>query len=167
MVILSYYRSSDFLSVFFTTYLVAGIIGIIVACVFGAITKNINEGKGYDGGFAWGFWLGIIGIIVVSCRQPNPYSTYQRESIIRKPSEPANEAPPPGGWKCICGKAHAAFESSCVCGRSKIEVRQNAKKESNTANDNISTIKEYKKLLDDGIITQEEFDAKKKQLLGL
>lgn len=32
---------------------------------------------------------------------------------------------------------------------------------------NISTIKEYKELLDSGIITQEEFDAKKKQLLGL
>ena len=32
---------------------------------------------------------------------------------------------------------------------------------------NVSTIKEYKELLDAGIITQEEFDAKKKQLLGL
>lgn len=31
----------------------------------------------------------------------------------------------------------------------------------------VSELKEYKKLLDDGIITQEEFDAKKKQLLGL
>ena len=28
-------------------------------------------------------------------------------------------------------------------------------------------IKDYKSLLDSGIITQEEFDAKKKQLLGL
>lgn len=28
-------------------------------------------------------------------------------------------------------------------------------------------IRKYKALLDDGIITQEEFDAKKKQLLGL
>lgn len=28
-------------------------------------------------------------------------------------------------------------------------------------------IKEYKDLLDSGVITQEEFDAKKKQLLGL
>jgi predicted Zn-dependent peptidase len=29
-----------------------------------------------------------------------------------------------------------------------------------------SVIREFKQLLDDGIITQEEFDAKKKQLLG-
>jgi predicted Zn-dependent peptidase len=28
-------------------------------------------------------------------------------------------------------------------------------------------LKKYKELLDQGIITQEEFDAKKKQLLGL
>ena len=31
----------------------------------------------------------------------------------------------------------------------------------------VSAIKEYKELMDAGIITQEEFEAKKKQLLGL
>lgn len=45
--------------------------------------------------------------------------------------------------------------------------RQNVKsgpaKETSTANE----IKEFKLLLDDGVITQEEFDAKKKQLLGI
>ena len=156
---------SDFNSTMLVTYLISGIIGIIVACIFGAITKNINESKGYDGGFAWGFWLGVIGIIVVSCKQPNPY-TYKRESIIRKPN-PIDEVPPPGGWKCTCGRSHAAYESSCACGRSKTEVQLGAKKENNPTTDNISAIKEYKKLLDDGIITQEEFEEKKKQLLGL
>ena len=33
--------------------------------------------------------------------------------------------------------------------------------------DNAQELRKYKELLDDGIITQEEFDAKKKQLLGL
>lgn len=37
----------------------------------------------------------------------------------------------------------------------------------NTATSAIDEIKKYKELLDMGIITQEEFDAKKKQLLGL
>lgn len=37
--------------------------------------------------------------------------------------------------------------------------------QSNTSN--TDDIREYKKLLDEGIITQEEFNAKKKQLLGL
>lgn len=158
---------SDYLSIFLSTYLVTGIIGIIVACIFGAITKNINESKGYNGGFAWGFWLGVIGIIVVACRQPNPYYTNPRESIIRKqPPAPINEVATQGGWKCTCGRGHANYETSCICGRSKAEVLALVKKENNASN-NVDTIKEYKKLLDDGIITEEEFDAKKKQLLGL
>ncbi|MDE3314892.1 SHOCT domain-containing protein [Lacticaseibacillus zeae] len=36
-----------------------------------------------------------------------------------------------------------------------------------TSDDPIEQVKQFKSLLDDGIITQEEFDAKKKQLLGL
>ena len=32
---------------------------------------------------------------------------------------------------------------------------------------NADELRKYKKLLDDGVISQEEFDAKKKQLLGL
>ncbi len=35
------------------------------------------------------------------------------------------------------------------------------------ASDAVEEIKKYKELLDSGIITQEEFDTKKKQLLGL
>lgn len=44
------------------------------------------------------------------------------------------------------------------------------KKETNVNNDTVSNADEllkYKELLDTGVITQEEFDAKKKQLLGL
>ena len=37
----------------------------------------------------------------------------------------------------------------------------------NTTLSNADELKKYKELLDSGIITQEEFDAKKKQLLGL
>ena len=32
---------------------------------------------------------------------------------------------------------------------------------------NLDELKKYKELLDSGVISQEEFDAKKKQLLGL
>ena len=39
--------------------------------------------------------------------------------------------------------------------------------ESTIPTDEITQIKKYKELLDSGIISQEEFDAKKKQLLGL
>ena len=40
-------------------------------------------------------------------------------------------------------------------------------KEKDEVNNNNTISSEYKKLFDEGIITQEEFDAKKKQLLGL
>ena len=37
----------------------------------------------------------------------------------------------------------------------------------NVEADNIDAIKKYKELLDSGVITEEEFAAKKKQILGL
>ncbi|MDE5771159.1 MAG: SHOCT domain-containing protein [Ruminococcus sp.] len=37
----------------------------------------------------------------------------------------------------------------------------------NTSGDNLEQIKKLKEMLDNGIIAQEEFDVKKKQLLGL
>ena len=48
--------------------------------------------------------------------------------------------------------------------------RQNKKEQEKpvlVSNSNADELKKYKELLDSGIITQEEFDAKKKQLLGL
>ena len=50
-------------------YAAAYLIGwLIVACIFGAVTKAINSNRGKDGGFWWGFFLGVIGIIVVAVR---------------------------------------------------------------------------------------------------
>lgn len=51
-----------------------------------------------------------------------------------------------------------------------IENYRNRKSASNSKSRGISSadeIKKYKALLDDGVITQKEFEAKKKQLLGL
>ena len=47
-------------------FYVAGVL--IIHIILGIATKSINESKGYTGGFAWGFFLGIIGIIVVACK---------------------------------------------------------------------------------------------------
>ena len=45
----------------------------------------------------------------------------------------------------------------------------NSKKNNKTVNeqDDLEKLKEYKKLLDDGIITQEDYEEKKKQILKL
>ena len=77
-----------------------------------------------------------------------------------------------GGWQCTCGKVHAAYVSSCSCGRNKYgelppEPGMLAAQSEIDGTADVAAIREYKKLLDDGIITAEEFEAKKKQLLGL
>ena len=159
-------------------YLIMLILTIGNACIFGVITKVINERKGYYGGFAWGFWLGWIGIIVVACRQAPFYTS--KESIIVHPKKSglphnaiANSAPSGGGWKCSCGRINAAYISSCVCGLNK-HAATAATEPIPASNDTlaadetkvISLLKEYKELLDSGVITQEEFDAKKKSILS-
>ena len=53
----------EYAIVYFISYL-------IVAIIFGFICKAIASGRGMEGGFWWGFLLGIIGIIVVAVR-PN------------------------------------------------------------------------------------------------
>lgn len=93
--------------------------GLVVAIVFGLITKHINESKGYQGGFAWGFWLSVIGIIVVACKPDNRTNTQSQNNM------------PPSGQSVA------------------------------------DEIKKYKELYDQGIITAEEFQTKKEQLLKL
>lgn len=45
------------------------LIGYIInGIIFGSITRYISRSKGYENGFAWGFWLGIIGLLVVGFR---------------------------------------------------------------------------------------------------
>ena len=97
-------------------YIVGGLIGCVI---FGLITKYLNNIKGYEGGFAWGFWLNLIGVIVVACKPDN---------------------------------------------------RQNAQLNSNvstTGQGVAEEIKKFKELYDQGIITAEEFQSKKEQLLKL
>ena len=65
-------------------------------------------------------------------------------------------------------EVHAALSDTIT----KVQT-ENANQKTDTssaapiASSNADEIKKYKELLDSGIITQEEFDAKKKQLLGL
>ncbi len=40
--------------------------------IFGFITSSMNEEKGYSSGFAWGFFLGVIGIIIIAIRPFKP-----------------------------------------------------------------------------------------------
>ena len=84
-------------------YSVGASIGVFVyiliflggGIIFGLASKHINESKGYSGGFAWGFFLGLIGIIVVACKPNiNKQSSYSESSgsdsdYYHRPSQPA------------------------------------------------------------------------------
>ena len=192
---LSYYYYSSIFDISF--YIILIVVNIIVACIFGAITKSINERKGYYGGFAWGFWLGWIGIIVVACRSDCYYTPTESIIVPKDKIATAHRANDPyvfsdGSWQCRCGRRNAGYVSTCACGINKHQLKAQIAAPQPQAvvtpaapapvataqpvaattgapvdeEKNILLLKEYKKLLDDGIITQEEFDAKKKSILS-
>lgn len=171
-----------------TTYIISAIINGII---FGIITNAIMQKKGYDGGFGWGFWLGVIGLVIVICKDnlkkeepayaPPAYSIPRSCSTQQPNNAPANV--PVSGWRCTCGRANANYVSTCACGVSKFDVLINkatapaspapsiasstetAQTSKMSEDECIAVLKQYKELLDSGILTEEEFAEKKKQLL--
>lgn len=95
---------------------------LLVAAFFiamGTLTWVINNAKGRDGGFWWGFFLLGIGVLVVALRPEIPVAAPARGDDL--PSYLEN----PGAWYCPnCGRSHAVYERSCVCGTTKEEVRE-------------------------------------------
>lgn len=99
----------------------------------GCITRAINKFKGRDGGFAWGFFLGGIGIIVTATRRRLIDDNYSKPAYYLRddaaaPAKPAEAVQPAApvkpaaavqaGWKCTnCGKENAASSAFCTdCG---------------------------------------------------
>ncbi len=96
-----------------------------------------------------------------------------------------------GGWKCAnCHRANPSYISTCNCGVSKsnnvpivfernptpierpktkpvLESEHKQEKEVKEAFSSADEILKLKQLLDAGVLTQDEFDAKKRQILGL
>lgn len=78
----------------------------------------------------------------------------ETESQTKKPDDFKSKVS--GGWKKVGKQASGLFG----------KLGKKAEKETPPEEDPIKKIKEYKELLDMGILTQEEFDAKKKELLN-
>ncbi|MBM6925892.1 SHOCT domain-containing protein [Pseudoflavonifractor phocaeensis] len=153
--------------------LVIYLLAILVwALIWGFATRAVIYNKGYsDNWFWWGFFFGFIAFIVALSKGDNHYNeTSEKPSIIRDTAFD-KQILADGGWKCSCGRINYHYVSTCACGKSKTDVVAPVKtsslsQEKQTVSD-IEAVKKYKELLDAGIITQEEFDIKKKQLLKL
>ena len=170
------------------------VIVFIQAIIFGFATKAVVENKGYDENwFWWGFFFGLIAFVIACAKpqnidyfyfmnqssQPAQTGYAERQSVNNKNYN--GKLLSGGEWKCGCGRVHAPYVSSCTCGVNKSEIitaEQEIKQESAQAEhtetaqimDEISkaaAIKKYKELMDFNIITPEEFEAKKKQLLDI
>ena len=152
--------------------------GSITWClVWGFATSAVVRNRGYgeedDKWFWLGFFFSIIAFVVALTKPvKQPPLTYSERERERKQNELdwQQEMLDNGGWKCICGRVNDQYVSSCACGRS----RSNGEKKSipdlsqrTEEKSDAEKIREFKALMDDGIITQEEFDEKKKQILGL
>ena len=110
------------------------------------------------------------------------HSSGQTGELSRKPAAPASEAKKnPGGWRCVCGRVNYSYISTCACGRKRADQQPaaeagNPQPGGKTAKavpagpmdeqSRMKALRDLKALLDEGIITQQEFEAKKKSYLG-
>lgn len=176
-------------------YLISGVI-------FGLITKYVAESKGYDGGFWWGFFLGIIGLLVVGFR-PNINTTETTNYAPRYggPSSSmssSSNTSSSGTWVCECGASNSNSLNYCLrCRRDRSAVNYQPKitcphcgaqnrstntecfachkplkdepvkeKETTSEPNNIELIQQLSKLHEQGILTDEEFQSKKANILS-
>lgn len=90
--------------------MIAGwLFSLAYRCLFGWLSLRIAQGRGYETGFAWGFWLGLIGLIVVA-RRP----VREAKPVSSKPET---------RWMCLsCGARNPAGVGRCQsCQRPRAE----------------------------------------------
>ncbi len=134
--------------------------------IWGIATYKVIENKGYsDNWFWWGFFFGFIALIVALTKpDANQYAVPAAPEESGIDQKMLNN----GGWKCLCGRVNPSYTGTCACGKSKqevLKVQQKAKAEEQELAQ-LKKLKEYKELLDARVITEEEFEAKRKEILG-
>ena len=136
------------------------ISAIVAGVIWGVVVDKVIENKGYSSNwFWWGFFFGIFALIVALTKPEAP-----KTKIISDTNDRS--------WECVvCGAKNSMYVGTCSCGNTR-EKNAHLKMEkieqdntSVTELNNLNKLKSYKDLLDQGVITQEEFDEKKKQLL--
>jgi len=152
-------------------FVIVIIIAIVMGVSNGSKTADIAAEKGYDEtkwfwkGFFQGRWA-LLEAKTLDSKICTAEYTVQSSDVFKN------------GWKCKkCGTNNPSYTGTCSCGYSKHEQRKAqeeivtryqevvTKKEIAKEEEVIQLLAKYKKLLDDGTITKEEFDEKKKELL--
>lgn len=170
--------------------------GIIWGCITNSIMKNKGyTGGGWFWLGAFLGFIGLIIALTkpdVSHYSSRPYTEnkalqnfkeYEARSAYNS-SDGANGTDKPGTvrngvWRCRCGNYTSIKSGVCsMCGTSLSELRNDQLTIASASNyqiphhtasnsdDSIEKIKKYKELLDIGAITEEEYNIKKKELLG-
>ncbi len=166
------------------------IVALITGIICGVICESISKSRGMTGGFLWGLLLGIIGIIVVAvrpndgpapttlksshvlyCKQCNMIYNYDIAQCSNCNSPLLETSILRSDWKEYSAEKRAELKEAFSNGQNIIDRSKDSEITVDTTGATVSSeadeILKFKELLDKGIITQEEFDAKKKQLLGL
>lgn len=89
----------------------------VLACFMGATSRYINYLKGRKGGFAWGLFLGWIGIVVVASRPALEQNVNDDEETARAVNAKVLMATDSEMWFCpSCGYPHPSTDTECACG---------------------------------------------------
>ncbi len=147
--------------------MIGAVIGIIIwGVIWGAATQTVVDNKGYEENwFWWGFFFGFIALLV-ALSKPQLYSTGPLSLQLAREAE-ERRTMEAGGWKCVCGRLNPSYTGTCACGRSRQAVLAAAAEPAlENEGATVRMIKQYKELLDSGAITQEEFEKKKREILG-
>lgn len=147
--------------------MIGAVIGIIIwGVIWGAATQTVVYNKGYEENwFWWGFFFGFIALLV-ALSKPQLYSTGPLSLQLAREAE-ERRTMEAGGWKCVCGRLNPSYTGTCACGRSRQAVLAAAAEPAlENEGATVRMIKQYKELLDSGAITQEEFEKKKREILG-
>lgn len=109
-------------------------------------------------------------VAVCECGNVRPIKLEKPAHTEKKPTSVGND------WRCPkCGAVNAGYIGTCGCGFDKSDLppegtlsgaEEPVGKAENALNE-FEKMKGYKEMLDAGIITQEEFDRKKAELLNL
>lgn len=61
--------------------LMAILVFVLQGCVWGFATNSVGKSRGHQNCFWWGFFLGLIGLIVVICLKDNTSTSSNSDNV--------------------------------------------------------------------------------------